>query len=110
MRQLAREPSLFAREGGPPFPSAAQSAAPRRTPSTSERTAMAMITVRQVKAARALLDWSREDLADSAGISYRTVARRDAIFAAFRVAGVDRRAIGRATEARGEVIGRRRRS
>jgi hypothetical protein len=36
---------------------------------------MAMITVRQVKAARALLDWSREDLADSAGTSYRTVAR-----------------------------------
>lgn len=64
---------------------------------------MAMITVRQVKAARALLDWSREDLADSAGISYRTVARieridgllrgsretRDAIFAAFRLAGIE---------------------
>jgi transcriptional regulator with XRE-family HTH domain len=62
-----------------------------------------MITVRQVNAARALLDWSREDLADSAGISYRTVARieqtdgllcgsretRDTIFAAFRVAGVE---------------------
>ena len=98
------------------------------------RTAMAMISVRQVKAARALLNWSREDLAESAGISYRTVARieqidglfrgsretRDAIFAAFRLAGVEfiptgvqlavQQKHGAPLRRKGEVKGRRRRS
>jgi transcriptional regulator with XRE-family HTH domain len=34
-----------------------------------------MVSIRQVKAARALLGWSQEDLAARSGISYPTVAR-----------------------------------
>lgn len=33
------------------------------------------LSVRQVKAARALLAWSQDDLAKAAGISYPTIAR-----------------------------------
>lgn len=38
-----------------------------------------MITIRQVKAARALLAWSQEDLARQAGLSYPTIARIEAV-------------------------------
>jgi predicted transcriptional regulator len=34
-----------------------------------------MITIRQVKAARALLGWSQSDLADNSGVSEPTIAR-----------------------------------
>jgi predicted transcriptional regulator len=34
-----------------------------------------MISVRQVKAARALLDWSQADLAKASGVSEPTIAR-----------------------------------
>ncbi|WP_046863282.1 helix-turn-helix transcriptional regulator [Microvirga massiliensis] len=34
-----------------------------------------MISVRQLKAARALLDWSQQDLADASGVSKPTIAR-----------------------------------
>lgn len=34
-----------------------------------------MISVRQIKAARALLAWSQEDLAAGSGVSYPTIAR-----------------------------------
>jgi predicted transcriptional regulator len=34
-----------------------------------------MITIRQVKAARALLGWSQSDLADYSGVSEPTIAR-----------------------------------
>ena len=34
-----------------------------------------MISIRQVKAARALLGWSQEDLSTKSGVSYPTVAR-----------------------------------
>lgn len=34
-----------------------------------------MITIRQVKAARALLGWSQDDLAKASGISKPTIAR-----------------------------------
>lgn len=37
-----------------------------------------MITIRQVKAARALLAWSQEDLAASSGVSVPTVKRLEA--------------------------------
>ncbi|WP_457646428.1 helix-turn-helix transcriptional regulator [Profundibacter sp.] len=33
------------------------------------------ISIRQVKAARALLDWSQRDLAEASGVSYPTIAR-----------------------------------
>ncbi|MFD9900266.1 multiprotein-bridging factor 1 family protein [Mesorhizobium sp. NPDC059025] len=33
------------------------------------------ITPEQVRAARALLDWSRENLADASGVTIRTLAR-----------------------------------
>jgi transcriptional regulator with XRE-family HTH domain len=36
---------------------------------------MSMISVRQMKAARALLDWSQDDLAARSGVSRPTVAR-----------------------------------
>ena len=36
------------------------------------------ISIRQVKAARALLSWSQDDLAEAAGISVPTVARLEA--------------------------------
>lgn len=36
------------------------------------------ISIRQVKAARALLGWSQEDLAEASGISVPTVARLEA--------------------------------
>ena len=34
-----------------------------------------MVTIRQVKAARALLGWSQSDLADNSGVSEPTIAR-----------------------------------
>jgi predicted transcriptional regulator len=34
-----------------------------------------MVSVRQVKAARALLGWSQDDLAKRSGLSYPTIAR-----------------------------------
>jgi predicted transcriptional regulator len=34
-----------------------------------------VISIRQIKAARALLAWSQEDLATKSGISYPTIAR-----------------------------------
>ncbi len=34
-----------------------------------------ILSIRQVKAARALLAWSQHDLANAAGVSYPTVAR-----------------------------------
>jgi transcriptional regulator with XRE-family HTH domain len=34
-----------------------------------------MVSIRQVKAARALLSWSQEDLAEKSGVSYPTIAR-----------------------------------
>jgi len=34
-----------------------------------------MVSVRQIKAARALLLWSQEDLAAKSGVSYPTIAR-----------------------------------
>ena len=36
------------------------------------------VSIRQIKAARALLDWSQEDLASSAGISIPTIKRLEA--------------------------------
>jgi Helix-turn-helix len=38
-----------------------------------------MIGTRQIKAARALLGWSQEDLANHSGVSYPTIARLEAI-------------------------------
>jgi predicted transcriptional regulator len=40
---------------------------------------LALLTTRQIKAARALLAWSQADLADRSGISEPTVARLEAI-------------------------------
>jgi transcriptional regulator with XRE-family HTH domain len=60
-----------------------------------------MITVRQVKAARALLDWSREDLAESAGISYRTITRLERIDGPLRGSRESRDAIRAALESTG---------
>jgi DNA-binding XRE family transcriptional regulator len=37
-----------------------------------------MISIRQIKAARALLGWSQEDLAKFSGVSYPTIARLEA--------------------------------
>lgn len=62
-----------------------------------------MISVRQLKAARALLDWSQRELADASGVSKPTVARlesedgevggysqtRDKLVAALEKAGVE---------------------
>jgi transcriptional regulator with XRE-family HTH domain len=38
-----------------------------------------MIGTRQIKAARALLGWSQEDLANRSGVSYPTIARLEAV-------------------------------
>ena len=38
-----------------------------------------MITIRQIKAARALLAWSQGDLAEASGISEPTVARLESV-------------------------------
>ena len=38
-----------------------------------------MHTIRQIKAARALLDWSQVDLASHSGNSYATIARLEAL-------------------------------
>lgn len=62
-----------------------------------------MVTIRQVKAARALLGWYQDDLAKAAGVSKPTVARletddgdlggypgtRDKIVSALEAAGVE---------------------
>jgi predicted transcriptional regulator len=37
-----------------------------------------MVSVRQVKAARALLGWSQENLVEKSGLSYPTIARIEA--------------------------------
>ena len=37
-----------------------------------------MVSIRQIKAARALLGWSQQDLASHSGISYPTIARLEA--------------------------------
>ncbi|MFA3915950.1 helix-turn-helix transcriptional regulator [Ruegeria hyattellae] len=34
-----------------------------------------ILSIRQIKAARALLDWSQMDLAEQSGVSYPTIAR-----------------------------------
>jgi len=39
---------------------------------------MMPISIRQVKAARALLGWSQQDLAGYSGVSYPTIARLEA--------------------------------
>jgi transcriptional regulator with XRE-family HTH domain len=41
----------------------------------SESTVIVMITPRQIRAARALLDWSQQELADRAIVSLNAVAR-----------------------------------
>lgn len=38
-----------------------------------------MISIRQVKAARALLAWSQDDLADKSGVSKPTIARLETV-------------------------------
>jgi predicted transcriptional regulator len=38
-----------------------------------------LITVRQLKAARALLGWSQSDLADHSGVSEPTIARLESV-------------------------------
>ncbi len=62
-----------------------------------------ILSIRQVKAARALLAWSQHDLAEKSGVSYPTIARlekddgllggrastADAIRAALESAGVE---------------------
>jgi len=40
---------------------------------------MQLVTIRQVKAARAMLGWSQADLADHSGISEPTIARLEAV-------------------------------
>jgi transcriptional regulator with XRE-family HTH domain len=61
-----------------------------------------MVTIRQVKAARALLGWSQDDLAEKSGVSKPTIGRlesregdfggydrtRDAIISALESAGI----------------------
>jgi len=61
------------------------------------------VSIRQIKAARALLDWSQDDLASKSGISIPTIKRLEArdgflggsrktserIFATFEAAGVE---------------------
>jgi predicted transcriptional regulator len=37
------------------------------------------VSIRQIKAARALLGWSQEDLAEAAGVSVPTIKRLEAI-------------------------------
>jgi transcriptional regulator with XRE-family HTH domain len=62
-----------------------------------------MISIRQIKAARALVGWSQEDLARRSGVSYPTIARLESndgeiggradtaakIITAFEAAGVE---------------------
>jgi predicted transcriptional regulator len=43
-----------------------------------EEKSILKVSIRQIKAARALLDWSQEDLASSAGISIPTIKRLEA--------------------------------
>lgn len=38
-----------------------------------------MISIRQIKAARALLAWSQEDLVARSGVSYPTIARLESV-------------------------------
>jgi DNA-binding XRE family transcriptional regulator len=38
-----------------------------------------MTSIRQVKAARAMLGWSQEDLAQQSGVSYPTIARLESV-------------------------------
>jgi predicted transcriptional regulator len=45
---------------------------------TMEEKSILKVSIRQIKAARALLDWSQEDLASSAGISIPTIKRLEA--------------------------------
>ena len=40
---------------------------------------MQKVSIRQVKAARALLDWSQEDLAKATGVSLPTIKRLEAV-------------------------------
>jgi len=48
-----------------------------------------MITSRQIRAARAMLDWSRQDLADRALVSVSTVRRLELGIGDYRVSSVE---------------------
>ncbi len=60
-----------------------------------------ILSIRQVKAARALLGWSAHDLAKAAGVSYPTVARLEAGDGALRGRKATAEAIRTALEAAG---------
>ena len=44
-----------------------------------ETSALSKASIRQIKAARALLGWSQQDLADKAGVSIPTIKRLEAV-------------------------------
>jgi transcriptional regulator with XRE-family HTH domain len=60
-----------------------------------------MATIEQIKAARALLDWSQEDLADRSGLSIVTVRRFEARGSSLRVSDEARAKMEAAMEAAG---------
>jgi predicted transcriptional regulator len=60
-----------------------------------------LITIRQVKAARALLGWSQSDLADRSGVSEPTIARLESAAGELGGRGETTRKIREALEAGG---------
>src|SRR5262249_46242899 len=56
----------------------AANSARRNDTNSIEMTSILKVSIRQVKAARALLGWSQEDLAAMAGVSVPTVKRLEA--------------------------------